>query len=96
MPLGRWNSLNPTAQRWWQELRDPVTGCVWAALGYLPAAAITDIFVLSAGVSDSAWEHPGLFEAYGLPWAALILSLSVLVLAMRAMAPEDATDSSAS
>jgi predicted membrane channel-forming protein YqfA (hemolysin III family) len=78
-------SGDPAKQGWWQQIRDPLTGCVWAALGYLGLAAIADAFVLSE--PDSAWTHADVFETYVVAWGALIFSLGVLVLAMRAMAP---------
>lgn len=71
----------------WRKMSNPVTSCIGAALGYLGLAAIADAFVLSG--PDSAWGHPKVFEAYVVAWLALIFSLGVLVLAMRAMAPEE-------
>lgn len=80
------DSPDPAVANWLQKMRNPVTDCIWAALGYLGMASIADTFVLSG--LDVAWARPKVFETYVVVWIALILSLGVLVLAMRAMAPE--------
>jgi predicted membrane channel-forming protein YqfA (hemolysin III family) len=67
--------------------RGPVDRCIWAALSYLGIAAIADAFVL--GSSDTVWDHPQAAFAYVVAWASLLLSISVLTLALRAIPPED-------
>lgn len=71
-----------------QAKRSPVDLCVWAALGYVAFAAITDAFVLS--LSDSVWNRPRVPAAYAVAWSSLLLPLTVLILALRALAPDQA------
>lgn len=66
--------------------RNPVDRCAWAALGYLAVAAIADAFVLS--LSDTAWDRPLVPAAYVVAWSSLVLPLGVLIVALRALAPE--------
>jgi hypothetical protein len=64
-----------------------VSRCIWAALGYLGAAAVADAFVL--GSSETLWVRPSVPGAYVVAWSSLLFSLGVLVLALHAMAPDE-------
>lgn len=69
--------------------RDPVDRCARMTLAYLAVAAIADAVVLST--PDSLWGQPNIPFAYLLAWLSLLIPLSVLVLALRALAPGDAS-----
>jgi hypothetical protein len=84
-----WQKLRGPVTTWWRGMRNPVTSCARVALGYLGLAAIADATVLSG--SDGAWGHPNVVLTYVVAWLALIFSLGVLVLTMRAMAPTAAS-----
>jgi ppGpp synthetase/RelA/SpoT-type nucleotidyltranferase len=75
------------AERSFRVKHDPVDRCVWVTLGYLAGAAIADALVLS--VPDSDWTQPRVGVAYPLAWLSLVISLCVLFLAIRALAPEE-------
>jgi hypothetical protein len=65
----------------------------WTALGYLAAASITDAIVLA--VPNSDWNTIPRLVVDALAWGSLLLPLAVLVLALRALAPEPAQNADA-
>jgi hypothetical protein len=67
-----------------------VDGCAWAALGYLAVASFADSFVLAS--SESLWRSPRLPGIYAVAWSSLLIPLVVLVLALRALAPDPKLD----
>jgi hypothetical protein len=78
--------LAPKASGIHQAYRSSVDRCAWAALGYVAIAAIADALVLS--LSDSVWNRPQVLVAYVVAWSSLLLPLTVLILALRALAPD--------
>ena len=68
--------------------RSPIDRCAWTALGYLTAAGIADVIV--GIISGTAWDRPVVPVAYAVAGTSLLLPLGLVVLALRAMAPDEA------
>lgn len=68
--------------------------CARSALGFLAVAAIADAVVLAT--PDDWWSRPRPVLHYANAWGSLALSLVILVLALRAIAPDNDADAQGS
>jgi hypothetical protein len=59
--------------------------CAKITIGYLAVAGLSDAVALSA---SDWWNHPRPTISYIVAWASLLLPLVVLVMALRALAPD--------
>ena len=71
-----------------------VEWCARGALGFLAVGAIADAVVLAT--PDDWWSRPHPVLHYANAWSSLVLPLVILVLALRAIAPDHDADAEAS
>jgi hypothetical protein len=82
--VSSWKYLSPGIET--ATLREQAVGrCATAAIGYLAIAALADAVALS--VSDW-WNQSRPVTSYIVAWASLVFPLTVLVLTLRAVAPD--------
>jgi len=108
IPPGSWagaarrlrNRIAPPPGRTTAEIRavsardTAVEWCARGALGFLAFGAIADAVVLAT--PDDWWSRPHPVLHYANAWSSLVLPLVILVLALRAIAPDHDADAEAS